>query len=67
MAIRTSAEAQKRVCWKGLEMGDHFYCYGDECTAWVEVAFDKAHDGDDITPKGECGLLMALMASPGEE
>ncbi len=67
MAVRTSVEAQKRVCWVGLEAGETFCCFGDQCTAWVEVAFDKAHDGNDITPKGECALLMAELAVVSEE
>ncbi len=67
MTIRTSAEAQKRVCWVGLEAGESFCCFGDGCTAWIEVAFDKAHDGSDITPKGECGLLMARLTQASEE
>jgi len=61
MTVRTSEEAQKRVCWVGLEFGEHFHCYGNECTAWLEVEFDRHEDGNDITPKGECALLLARL------
>ena len=67
MTVRTSIEAQKRVCWVGLEAGESYCCFGDECTAWVEVAFDREQDGNDITPKGECGLFMARLAVAGDE
>ncbi len=61
MTVRTSEEAQKRVCWVGLEIGEAFCCFGNECTAWLEVEFDRLEDGNDITPKGECALLLARL------
>jgi hypothetical protein len=61
VTCRTSPEAEQRICWVGLEAGETFYCFGDKCSAWIEVAFDHDHDGDDISPKGECALLIARL------
>ena len=68
MTCRTSAEAQTKVCWVTLEaMAEPYLCWGDDCTAWVEVAFDAKEDGNDITPKGECGLFIARISGASEE
>ena len=67
MTIKTSLQAQKQICHESIIAGEPYLCFGNECTAWVEIAFDAAQDGDDITPKGECGLFMARIAQAGEE
>ena len=67
MTIKTSLQAQKQICHESIIAGEPYLCFGDGCTAWVEIAFDAAHDGDDITPKGECGLLMARLTVAGGE
>ena len=63
MTCRTSAEAQKRICHESIIAGDPYLCFGDGCSAWIEVAFDREEDGNDITPKGECALLIARLRS----
>ena len=67
MTCCTSEEAQDKVCWVCLEaMGEPYCCWGEDCTAWQAVPYDKA-DGDDITPKGVCSLLMARLTAASEE
>ncbi len=62
MTCRTSAEAQKHIiCHESIIAGEPYLCFGNDCSAWIEVAFDPIEDGNDITPKGECALLMARI------
>lgn len=60
MRYRASEDARQRVCWKSLEMGTPFLCYGDGCMAWEsEPEENRKKRGDDITPLGYCGLYEA--------
>jgi len=67
MTCRTSAEAQKRICQESIVAGQPYLCFGADCSAWIEVAFDRQKDGDDITPKGYCALLMERVAMTRHE
>lgn len=60
MRYRPSADAQKKVCYKSLDYGSPFLCYGSDCMAWeIEPDSERKKHGDNIEPLGRCSLLEA--------
>jgi len=62
---KTHEQAQQIVCGPGLEVGDHFLCYGEGCSYWErEPEADRKARGSDITPRGYCiKSLVQVYAS----